>query len=745
MGIAPAMSGLFYGLPRDHKVFDKGQYGYMTDRNLHRWRFFRSGGFDQVRLDTPADLAELRMLDQKLWTALACPVTGLEFDARTLSYLDGDNDGRIRAPELLNAVDWTLLRLKDQDVLFKGDSLPLAALADNDEGRTLHAAARRLLANLGKADATELLVADTEDLAKVFPPEKPNGDGIIPAAMTDDAPLQAAIADIIAALGPESDRSNEQGISEEKISAFFEQADLLLAWQARAAADVAMQPLADATADAAAALNAVRGKIDDFFNRVRMASFDPRAGALMNGEEAELVRLAALDLANTGDAAKLPLANVVAGRSLPLVEGVNPGWMAAVAAFRDKVVRPLLGERTELSAGEWQVLVEKFAAYQAWLSEKPVQAIDVLDAARVAALVNDGVKEKLLDLVAFDKSVAAEAEGLLEVDRIVRFQKNLVSLLNNFISFRDFYTRRDKAIFQAGTLYIDGKSCDLTVRVNDMAKHSAQAGASGSYLVYCDCTRPGEAKKMTIVAAVTAGDSGKLTTGRNGIFYDRNGVDWDAHVVKLIEHPISVREAFWTPYRRIGKMISDQMQKMAASRDKAMEEKAASGVGAAATKVETAAPAPAGAPAAPPVPFDIAKFAGIFAAIGLAIGAIGTALTAVAAGFLALKWWQMPLAVIGAMLLVSGPSMVLAWFKLRKRNLGPLLDANGWAVNTAANINIAFGTALTQLATLPAGAERALTDPYAAKKHRWVWWLLLITAAAGAVWGYEAGWFSVQQ
>lgn len=415
--------------------------------------------------------------------------------------------------------------------------------------------------------------------------------------------------------------------------------------------------------------------------------------------------------------------------------------MSALAAFRDQVVTPLLGEKSELSAAEWQGIVETFAAYQGWLAEKPVQAIDVLDAGRVAAMVADGSREKLLELVALDKSVAAEADGLLDVDRIVRFQKNLVVLLNNFISFRDFYTHRAKAIFQAGTLFIDGKSCDLTVRVGDMTKHSAQAAASGSYLVYCDCTRPGEAKKMTIVAAITAGDSGKLTTGRNGIFYDRNGVDWDAHVIRLVEHPISVREAFWTPYRRIGKMISDQMQKMAASRDKAMEEKAAAGVGSAATRVETVAPAPAGAPATPPVPFDIAKFAGIFAAIGLAIGAIGTALAAVAAGFLALKWWQMPLAVVGVMLLVSGPSMVLAWFKLRKRNLGPLLDANGWAVNTAANINIAFGTALTQLAELPAGAERSLTDPYATKKHRWVWWLLLIAGVAGAVWGYESNWF----
>ncbi len=709
----------------------------------HQWRFFRSGGFDQVRLDEPADLADLRNLDQKLWAALACPVKGLEFDARTLEYIDADKDGRIRAPELLNAVEWTLSVLSSPKVLFSGEDFPLSALNDSEAGRHLAASAQRLLTNTGKPDAKTLSVLDTDDLAKVFPPEKPNGDGLVPASMTQDDEIKLAIEDIIKALGSEKDRSGEAAISEEKINEFFLQADALLTWKKRSQADASLLPLGDASATAIATLADLYGKIEDFFNRVRMAAFDPRAGALMNGEEAELTRLAAQDLASTTEAARLPLANVVAGRDLPLLEGVNPGWTAAVADFREKLVAPLLGEKKSLSESDWKTISAKVAPHRLWLSEKPVQAIDVLDPARVEWLVSNDFREKLLALVAEDKAVEGEAASLLDVDKLLRFQRYLVPLLNNFISFRDFYTGHDKAIFQAGTLYIDGKSCDLVVQVNDLGKHSAMAGASGSYLVYCECSRKGSEEKKTIVAAVTAGDAGKLMNGRNGIFYDRQGQDWDAHVVKLIEHPISVREAFWTPYRRIGKMISDQMQKMAASRDKAIEEKSAAGVTASATHVENvpaAAPAPAAAATPAAAPFDIAKFAGIFAAIGLAIGAIGTMLAAVAAGFLSLKWWQMPLAFLGVILLVSGPSMLLAWFKLRKRNLAPILDANGWAVNTEARINIAFGTALTQLAVLPKGAQRSLSDPYAGKKQGWLWISLAIIAAGGLWWAYTQGW-----
>ncbi|HET7318806.1 MAG TPA: hypothetical protein VFK23_06705, partial [Nitrospirota bacterium] len=115
-------------------------------------------------------------------------------------------------------------------------------------------------------------------------------------------------------------------------------------------------------------------------------------------------------------------------------------------------------------------------------------------------------------------------------------------------------------------------------------------------------------------------------------------------------------------------------------------------------------------------PFDVAKFAGIFAAIGLAIGAIGTAIAALVTGLLRLAWWQVPLAFLGIVLIISGPSMALAWFKLRQRNLGPLLDAGGWAVNARARINIPFGTQLTSIAQIPEGAERSLFDPYKEKK-----------------------------
>ncbi|HSC70840.1 MAG TPA: hypothetical protein VLH58_05770, partial [Candidatus Methylomirabilis sp.] len=81
------------------------------------------------------------------------------------------------------------------------------------------------------------------------------------------------------------------------------------------------------------------------------------------------------------------------------------------------------------------------------------------------------------------------------------------------------------------------------------------------------------------------------------------------------------------------------------------------------------------------------------------------------------------------------PSMFLAYLKLRKRNLGPILDANGWAVNAKAKINVPFGASLTRIATLPAGSQRDLVDPFAEKKRPWrLYGLLLLILLLVLTW-----------
>lgn len=121
----------------------------------------------------------------------------------------------------------------------------------------------------------------------------------------------------------------------------------------------------------------------------------------------------------------------------------------------------------------------------------------------------------------------------------------------------------------------------------------------------------------------------------------------------------------------------------------------------------------------------------------------------ICASLLSLQWWQIPLALAGVLLAISVPSMLLAYLSLRARNLGPLLDANGWAINTSARINIPFGASLTGTASLPPGAQYSLSDPCAEKHYPWglYLFLMLLIGGAGYLWaeGRLGRWWSQLQ
>jgi len=257
------------------------------------------------------------------------------------------------------------------------------------------------------------------------------------------------------------------------------------------------------------------------------------------------------------------------------------------------------------------------------------------------------------------------------------------------------------------------------MKVTDMAKHSASAATSGMFLIYCDCTTRTSPTVLNIVAAVTVGDIGDLIVGKNAVYYDNAGTEWDAVITKVVDNPISVAQAFWSPYRRMAKAIENIINKNAADKDAKMMANANAKISAA--PVALPATAPDGKPAAAP-PFDIAKYAGIFAAVGVAVGMIGTALSGLLKGVLALEWWQLIIVFVSIMLLISGPAMIMAWLKLRRRNIAPLLNANGWAVNAASKISIPFGETLTESVHFP---KMKLKDPY--KKGMAAWKKVIIS------------------
>jgi hypothetical protein len=694
----------------------------------HTWKFFRAGGFDQVRLETGADLMALDQLDQKLWVALACPTSGLEFDKTTLTLIDTDKDGRIRVPELITAVKWAGGLLKNPDDLLKGaPTLRLVAVNDaTPEGKLIAAFARQVL---GKTDTAEITIDEAASAAQTFAAKPFNGDGILPPDSATDDTTKAVISDIIACMGGEPDASGKPGLSQAKADQFFAEASAYADWWKKAEGDASILPLGLTTPAAAAAVRAVKAKVDDYFARCRLAAFDVRALNALNREEKEFLALAAKDLTITSaEIAGLPLARVEAGKPLPLAQGINPAWAEAVAKLQTDAIKPLLGEKTALSEADWAALLAKLAPYEAWNMSKTGGTVEKLTLKRVREILASKAKETVTALIAKDKTEEGHAQAIVGLNRLVHYHRDLNRLCHNFVSFRDFYGRKDKAIFQAGTLYLDQRSCDLCLTVEDAGRHAAMAGMAGTYLAYCDCSRKGSGEQGHIVAAFTGGDSDNLMVGRNGIFYDRKGRDWDATITKIIDNPISIRQAFFAPYKKLVRAIEEQVAKRAAAAEAAND----------AQMTAAAQAAASGQPPPPPAPAPKQKIdTGTLAAIGLVLTTLLGALGGIFGHILGLVWWQIPLAFAAILVAISAPSTIMAYLKLRRRNLGPILDANGWAVNARAKMNVPFGGSLTAVAALPPGSQRDLVDPFAEKKRPWGLYLTIAAIIALAICWYE--------
>ena len=539
----------------------------------YNWTFANVGGTTRVKIQSGEDIRHLGELDQKMWTVLSCPTTGLEISEESLKLIDIDGDGKLRVKEVVQTADWLCSMLRDPESLLAGKAeVALANIADE----TLLAVAKQVAG--GKETVTP-------------------------------ADVDAAIASVTI--------------------------------------DAQAAPEAPFAADVIAAYKAKQAEYAAYY------------------EQEKLQQLGLATIAE--DAAK-------------------PG----------------------LPETEFAEMGSKIAAYEAGTA-----AADDANA----------------------KALAAAQAQYMPLRKLLLLSRDFYRLLRNFITFEDFYDKNQttKAIFQAGTLIIDQRACSLCVRVNDMAKQNAQAGLSGMYLIYCDCESKKLGKKMQIAAAMTVGGIRNLSVGKNALFYDNEGNDWDAVVTKIIDTPISISQAFWSPYRKFGAWVTDLINKSAAEKDsKAFSEATA--------KIQEKKDEMSPLDKKKMETFDIAKFAGIFAAIGMAVGYIGAFFTSLGEGLKDLfivGWWMPILAILGLMLVISGPAMIMAWFKLRKRNLAPILNANGWAVNADAIVSVLFGGTLTQQAQFP---MLQLVDPLAKKgMPAWKKWLISVASVLVVLLGLWLG------
>lgn len=346
----------------------------------------------------------------------------------------------------------------------------------------------------------------------------------------------------------------------------------------------------------------------------------------------------------------MPLVTDDPDKTLPLKERLNPKHLEAILAFSSACVTPVLGARETLGRLEWKTLKAAFAPYRAWIAAKPVA------------------------------SPGAKA-ALEEEERLLRYKLGLLEFLENFVNMRRLYAEDALATFQTGTLRIDAKEMNLCFHVDSEAAHSALAEKSKCCVIYLKLSRPADKAERQVCAVVTAGTVRGLYAGRNGVFYDRDGKDWEAVVTKVVEAEVSLVEAFWAPWRKLGEGIASSVKKFLGEKQAGAQAKLEAG----------AQSAQAGG----------AAMASSVAAIGIGVGMMGAALASIMAAVSNMTWWQMLVSIAAVILVVSLPSVVLTWFKLRQRDIGAILNASGWAVNRPMRFSMKRARGFTKCAGNP--------------------------------------------
>jgi len=698
----------------------------MGNESKYQWEYCSVGGVVRVKIEKGDDIAHLNELDQKMWTVLSCPVKGLAMDARTLAVLDADSDGKVRVKEVVAAARWLTSVLKDRDSILRGeDSLKLDNFdCTSPEGKTLHDSAIQILSYLGKPESDSISIADSSDSVAIFAKTLFNGDGVITEATAgDDAQLKDTIAAVAASVGTAPDRSGVPGVTAEQIEAFYAALADYSAWQAEADADkAAVLPYGDATSEAYAACEALKDKMADYFMRCKLVKFDGDAAPAVDVSVEKIGQISSENLAGKADViATYPLARPTAEAILQF-DGINPAWQTAFNKMRSLV---LDGFDYGISEEQWISVLAGFDRYTAWKAAARGLQVAGLGNEKIAAFISADRKADLLALVEQDEALSDEASAIDSVDKLLHLHRHFYDFLKNYVIMADFYDRCDgrRGMFEAGELYVDQRCCNLCIKVEDMSRHADMAALSGMFLIYCNCVSKTKGETMDIVAVLTDGSIKGLRPGKNAVFYDRSGQDWDATITKIVDNPINIKNAFWSPYRKFWEFCIGIINKSAAEKENKVT----------ADLQQTASTAIAnpGEPAAAKTQaFDIAKFAGIFAALGMGLGMLADALVGVFKGIVGLEWWQLLAIIVGIIVIISGPSCFIAWTKLRKRNLGPVLNANGWAINSVLLVNTIFGAKLTKVAKYP---MMKLDDPFAPKVPvwkkilRWIVFLLAVT------------------
>ncbi|HQC52407.1 MAG TPA: hypothetical protein PLE92_04690 [Lentisphaeria bacterium] len=673
-------------------------------------RFNRFGKSFQMAVDNGRDLEEVLLLDDALWAATSAPANVFFCDPLFIQHLDTEAKGRVTSADLKQAIRWFLLQLPDRESItpeFDGN-LPLDAIAEDTEaGQALRNSALYILKELEVAEATTISLAQIRTFFSTVKARALNGDGVLSMKSAGDhEDIKNLITHVVAATGGTQDLDGSIGMGDKELKDFLAAIPLYLEWLDRGAIPpgqdkTEIMPLGANTPALAALLKTNAARVEQFFQLSRLLQFD---GRLQSKALAPDTRVAAFDPANQPEveayANSLPLAPPSPEAVIPVDPmQINPVFRAWWHDITEKIIQPLLGPGlTAITQNEWNTVKAIFAPYEAYLASKKGNIVEKLppDVLR-SYLTNPELFDDVQKLLAADKAVADTLTAAKAVEKLLLFRTYLLRFANNFVNFSELYGSSDHAMFESGSLVIDGRWFHVSLQVDNVAAHQALAKSSLLFIMYVEIQKSAT-EKITVVVPVTSGNRGNLVVGKRGVFFDLKGVDYDAKLVQVIENPVCIREALIAPFSRLWGIVESKIEAWSGAAEKGLQQSF--------TKAITPGAAPA--PAPPPAPVKAADGkmnSGAFLGVSVAVAALGSALAFITKTVASMSGLQIWITVICAILAVIFPITLMAAIKLSRQDLSALLEGCGWAINLRMRLDPKLRAQFTNFGVYPKDAE----------------------------------------
>ena len=681
------------------------------------------GGDYQPVLNEPENLLSICNLDEAHWMATSAPTDSFTCDPVFLNYMDTDQNGRIRSSEVKAAQQWLFQMLTDCSHL--GEKTPVLNLdaidVSHDQGKGLKKAAERILVNLGIQGGREITLDQVRNRQKILASGLCNGDGVIPAKSIEDPELFSFISDIIRVGGGIKDASGELGVDNKILDAFLAKARKYIEWHDKGVEknqedETSIKVWGKATDEAYSIIESLQNKIDEFFILCQFLLINPQVKALIgiNEKKLEEVDLNNVTILNTLMKSS-PLASPNSNEVLPIDEHINPFYRGKMLLFNEVVLKRTksTGSNDELSRKEWEELKVLFKPYADWLAEKEELFIQSIKIDTLQYYLNSNLPDKLRKLIEQDRVVAHELHHVENVEKLILYQQWFLEFINNFVSFTRLYDPLVPSLIQVGTLVLNGRCFDLTVKVRDRAQHKQIVQQSNICVMYLSLTRKEDTNNLTmqVAAAVTSGSMTQLFIGKAGVFFTPDGYEWDAIVVDFVANPVSLVEAVRKPFTQLGEFISKQTERFSLARFQDIEtglEKSISSIEQSISsddhKKSESKKALTG------------NFREIMVSGSIAFAAVGSSFAFITKTLQNVSFLDMASVVCGLVFIVFVPIIIIAIIKLSRRNLSIFLEACGWAVNGQMRLTYEMGLLFTR--------EPLLSESFQRKQGDLIWGLL---------------------